>query len=197
VISVLPAPGADKPDASPASEKKPNIAVLPPPGGVKVAVLPPAASAPQPDLVAVTRELQGELRRVGCDPGAVNGKWSEDSRDALGQFNRRTGMKLDVQSASVDALDAVKGQRGRICPLVCGRGQRADGEQCIAIPAPPKAQPKKQAVREPAPRERARERARRAAPERRVAREAPARHQPAVRQEVSGSRPDRSSLGAD
>ncbi len=126
--------------------------------------------APQPDLVAVARDLQTELRRVGCDPGAVNGVWSANSRQALEQFNRRAGMDLETQVASLDAVDAVKGQRGRICPLVCGGGQRADGERCVAIPAPPKAQPKKQAVREPEPR------ARRAAPER----EAPTRRQPVV-----------------
>ena len=157
-IAVLPAPGSEKPQAA-----APNVALL-----------PPAAAPPEPDLGTVTRELQAELQRVGCDPGSVDGNWSRNSRQALEQFNRRAGMKLGTEVASVDALDAVKAQRGRICPLVCGGGRGADGERCVAIPAPQKAQPKKQAVREPEPR--ARERVRRAEP----VREAPVRRQPVV-----------------
>jgi hypothetical protein len=85
-------------------------------------------------------------------------------------------MNFSTEAASADALDAVKGQRGRICPLTCGSGQRSDGERCIAIPAPPKQQPKKAAREEPAPRKRVR---------REVAEDAPApRRQPVVREEA-------------
>ena len=28
-------------------------------------------------------------------------------------------MKLEVKTASTDALDAVKGKTGRVCPLIC------------------------------------------------------------------------------
>jgi hypothetical protein len=42
-------------------------------------------------------------------------------------------MKLDVKTASIDALDAVKGKAGRICPLVCESGYRADGDRCVKI----------------------------------------------------------------
>ncbi len=125
---------------SPAGPKR--IAVLPAPGQAAGSHCRGrsrrAAAARSPTSAAVARDLQTELRRVGCDPGAVNGVWSANSRQALEQFNRRAGMNLDTKVASVDALDAVKGQRGRICPLVCGSGQRADGERCVAIPAPPK-----------------------------------------------------------
>ena len=157
-IAVLPAPGSEKPQAA-----APNVAVL-----------PPAAAPPEPDLNSVTRELQAELQRVGCDPGSVDGNWSRNSRQALEQFNRRAGTKLGTEIASVDALETVKGQRGRICPLVCGSGQRATGDRCVAIPAAPKAQPKREAVRAPAPR--VRERVRQAEP----VREAPPRRQPVV-----------------
>jgi hypothetical protein len=42
-------------------------------------------------------------------------------------------MKLDAKTASVDALDAVKGKTGRICPLVFETGYRADGDRCVKI----------------------------------------------------------------
>ncbi len=161
-IAVLPSAQAEpeRQPESPAGAKR--IAVLPAPGSQQSAPVQNVVSAPPPaappsDPAVVTRDLQTELRRVGCDPGAINGVWSAGSRQALEQFNRRAGMNLLTQSASLDALDAVKGQRGRICPLVCGSGQRADGERCVAIPAPPKQQPKKAGVREePAPRKRVR-----------------------------------------
>jgi hypothetical protein len=58
--------------------------------------------------------LQSELRRVGCNAGAVDGNWNAASRRALDLFNKHAGMKLDVKMAGTDALDAVKGQTGRI-----------------------------------------------------------------------------------
>jgi len=165
-IAVLPSgqsesqPQQNAAPASPAGPKR--IAVLPAPGSQQAAPVENVVSAPPPaapaaDPAAVARDLQTELRRVGCDPGAINGVWSPSSQQALEQFNRRAGTKLEAKTASLDALDAVKVQRGRICPLTCGSGQRADGERCVAIPAQPKQQPRKAAVREePAPRKRVR-----------------------------------------
>lgn len=150
----------------PAVPPVPNVAVIPPSTGSKVAVLPPPDAAKpvveaKPDIRGLTRDLQTELKRVGCDPGAQDGNWSSKSVQALDQFNRRAGMKLDVKVATLGALDAVKGQRGRICPLICGRGERVEGDQCVAIPAEPKPV-KREASRppEPSPRERAKERVR-------------------------------------
>lgn len=38
-----------------------------------------------------------------------------------------------MKLASVDALDALKAKPGRICPLVCNFGFKADGDQCVKI----------------------------------------------------------------
>lgn len=166
-IAVLPAPNADQPGQRPAAvpppaEKKPaNIAVLPPPGGARVPE-PDEKPEAKPDLPAITRDLQTELRRVGCDAGRVDGNWSPKWHEALNDFNRRAGKKLEIKVASIDALDAVKEQRGRVCPLICGRNQHVEGDQCVANPVERKPPPRKEASRppEPSPRERARERAR-------------------------------------
>jgi uncharacterized caspase-like protein len=83
-----------------------------------------------PDLA---RALQTELRRVGCNAGDVDGNWTKASQKALDLFNKNAGMKLDVRTASADALDAVKARAGRICPLICDTGYRADGDRCIKI----------------------------------------------------------------
>jgi RND family efflux transporter MFP subunit len=77
--------------------------------------------------------LQQELRRVGCNPEAVDGNWNAASQRALELFNRYAGLKLDTKLASSDALDAVRSKTGRICPLVCKTGFQANGDQCTRI----------------------------------------------------------------
>jgi hypothetical protein len=138
----------------------------------QVAALPsPTETEPEPEIdnSAIARELQSELKRVGCDPGAPDGIWGPGSRAALEDFNRRADTDLDTRTATVSALETVRVQRGRICPLDCGSGQRADGNRCVAIPAAPQTPAKKQAVRPPERQRKAEPPARRATP--RVVRE--------------------------
>ncbi len=97
------------------------------------ALTPPADKSDQPTAVDLPRSLQAELRRVGCNTGAVDGNWNAASQRSLDLFNKHAGLKLDVKVASVDALDLVKGKTGRICPLVCDHGFKADGDRCARI----------------------------------------------------------------
>jgi uncharacterized caspase-like protein len=105
-----------------------------------IAALPPSdqpgpkASAPdQSGLQDIPRLLQSELKRVGCSVGEVNGEWNAPSRKALDSFNRNAGTKFDIRLASLDALDAVRGKSGRVCPLECDSGYRATGDHCVRI----------------------------------------------------------------
>jgi uncharacterized caspase-like protein len=96
--------------------------------------LPPApALAPQMDPSDIARLLQAHLKRVGCDPGSADGKWDDSSKRALDLFNRNANTSFDVKLASLDALDGVRSKPDRVCPLVCPKGQRADGDHCIQI----------------------------------------------------------------
>jgi uncharacterized caspase-like protein len=96
----------------------------------QVASLPPADA----DATANTvKALQTELRRVGCFTGNIDGSWKAPSQRALETFNKHAAMKLDVKLASLDAIDAVKGKTGRVCPLVCEHGFHADGGTCVKI----------------------------------------------------------------
>ena len=102
--------------------------------GTQIAALaPPASPEPSPKAESLNRQVQAELRRVGCHTGAINDDWGAAARRSLEQFNKRAGLKLDVKIASIDSLDAVKGKSGRICPLVCEHGYRAEGEKCVEI----------------------------------------------------------------
>jgi uncharacterized caspase-like protein len=95
----------------------------------------PLAAAPVPamDPGDVARLLQAHLKRVGCEPGNSDGKWDDKSQKALELFNKNASTKFDVKLASLDALDGVRAKTGRVCPLVCGRGQKADGDRCVQI----------------------------------------------------------------
>jgi uncharacterized caspase-like protein len=99
----------------------------------KLAALPSTDKPPEQAALDLPRALQSELRRVGCNTSAVDGNWSAASQKALDLFNKHAGMKLDARTASTDALDAVKGKTGRVCPLICDTGYRADGDRCVRI----------------------------------------------------------------
>jgi uncharacterized caspase-like protein len=77
--------------------------------------------------------LQDELRRVGCNTGAIDGDWNVASQRALELFNKHAGTRFDARIASADALNVVKGKTGRICPLICEFGYRAEGNGCFKI----------------------------------------------------------------
>lgn len=64
---------------------------------------------------------------------ADSGEWNAKSQRSLTLFNRYAGTKLDTKLASFDALDAIKDRSGRVCPLVCDHGFRADRDACVKI----------------------------------------------------------------
>jgi uncharacterized caspase-like protein len=113
-------------DAKAADEKKAMEEKL-------AALAPPTDNSDPPKAVDLPRSLQAELRRVGCNAGAVDGNWNAASQRSLDLFNKHAGVKFDVKIASVDALDAVKGKSNRVCPLICSYGFRADGDRCTKI----------------------------------------------------------------
>lgn len=101
----------------------------------KVAALPSPAPSPEPAQSSqeLAKSVQSELRRVGCLADEDNGEWSAKSQRSLARFNKYAGTKLNTALASSDALDAIKARSGRVCPLVCDHGFRADGNACVKI----------------------------------------------------------------
>jgi hypothetical protein len=104
------------------------------PADSAVATLSPANAKPAPQPPTdLPRQLQAELKRVGCKSGEIDENWSAAARKALSSFNANAGTKFDVKLASIDALDAVRARQGRVCPLECERGFRASGDACVKI----------------------------------------------------------------
>jgi uncharacterized caspase-like protein len=100
-----------------------------------VASLAPAEAPQQPTPSArerLARELQRELKRVGCDPGEFDGIWTHKSEMALQKFAVRTRLALHTDTPTPAALDAVMFQKARVCLPACAANEvEADGE-CVA-----------------------------------------------------------------
>jgi hypothetical protein len=107
--------------AEAAASQKTTTASLPP-GELAPAVAKPADDHPQADQ-KLARALQTELKRVGCDPGELDGVWGAKAKDALANFARLVKKTLPSDSPTSEALQAVLGQKGRICPLAAGKGR--------------------------------------------------------------------------
>jgi len=110
-----------------AEEKKQQLAKVTPSA---------ATDKPEPPQIDLPRALQAALRRVGCSTGAVNGIWDAGSQKALALFNRYAATKFRFGAASVEAFEAVKSRSGRVCPLICDQGYKADGNNCVRTSCP-------------------------------------------------------------
>jgi uncharacterized caspase-like protein len=105
-----------------------------PPGPVLSSVDPTASPKPTEAGPAETaRQLHTELHRLGCYLGAVDASWGRDSRTALERFNKQTGSHVETRVASLDALGVVRAKTGRVCPLECKHGYRAEDDACVKI----------------------------------------------------------------
>jgi uncharacterized caspase-like protein len=112
------------------AEAREQVAALATPDKRTTTVTPPA---PAMDPSDVARLLQAHLKRVGCDPGTLDGNWNDGSSKSLQQFNQNAGTNFNVKLASLDALDAVRTKTSRVCPLVCAKGQKAEDDKCVQI----------------------------------------------------------------
>ncbi|MGY8677097.1 caspase family protein [Bradyrhizobium sp. UFLA05-153] len=99
----------------------------------KVAAVAPTSSQPSLSPQEAAKLVQSELRRVGCLALPADGDWNTSSQRSLTLFNKYAGTKFDAKLASLDALDAIKAKQGRVCPLVCDHGFKADGDACVKI----------------------------------------------------------------
>jgi hypothetical protein len=102
-------------------------------------------AAPIPrDKEAIGRELQKELRRVGCYEGELNGAWTPSTRQAMNAFTDRVNASLPTDEPDSILLTMVRGYQDRVCgkPCPAGQGLGDDGRcvpNAILVRAAPKA----------------------------------------------------------
>ncbi len=71
----------------------------------------------EPDPRALALALQTELKRVGCEPGKLDGQWGRKGRTALTRFNTHAKMELAIAEPSRETIDAIKEKKIRVCPV--------------------------------------------------------------------------------
>ncbi|HRK18043.1 MAG TPA: hypothetical protein PK970_03735 [Hyphomicrobiaceae bacterium] len=76
-------------------------------------------------LAELTKAIQGELRRVGCYGGEVNGEWSDPTRKAMREFVERVNATLPVDQPDHILKMLVQGHPGNACAQAsCPSGQK-------------------------------------------------------------------------
>jgi hypothetical protein len=112
-----------------------------PPGSAPVVVTlaprsgdaaPSRAAAIPRDRDSLARELQKELRRVGCYEGELNGVWTPATRRAMKTFTDRVNATLPVDEPDAVLYVMVQSQQERVCGKPCpvDQGLSEDG-RCV------------------------------------------------------------------
>jgi hypothetical protein len=117
------APPASAPAAPAASPPPPGKAEgPPPPSPAPQAPQPPAEAAipappPPPGLKPeeVVIAVQTELKRVGCDPGVIDGAWGGWSREALAAFGHFAKVDFGKLAPTPEILELIKGKAEMVC----------------------------------------------------------------------------------
>ncbi len=101
---------------------------------VATPVPPPAAVPAQGADIQrrLAREIQAELKRVGCYTGRLDGTWGDRSRSAMTTFMARVNAQLPTTEPDVFLLSLIKGQKESVCGPECGRNEVVRGGRCVA-----------------------------------------------------------------
>ncbi len=100
----------------------------------------PQRDRPRPELV---RDIQRELKRVGCYPGDVDGEWGPGSRRAVQAFMERVNSTVPNDEPDLIQLTLVRGYSGVACAKPCpadrivsSSGRCMEGPIMATRPAP-------------------------------------------------------------
>jgi peptidoglycan hydrolase-like protein with peptidoglycan-binding domain len=129
-LSALVYPGQRTETASSAQE--PVVVTLPQRASEPAA--PRAVPTPR-DPISLTRQLQSELRRVGCYGGEISGVWTTRTRMAMKAFTDRVNATLPIDKPDHILLALVQGHQGTACGTSCPTGQvLGDDGRCLPGP---------------------------------------------------------------
>jgi hypothetical protein len=91
---------------------------------------PQFGAAPR-DVGSLARQLQKELKRVGCYDGIVNGEWTLGTQMAARAFIDRVNARLPVNRPDPILFALVEGYKDKVCGAPCPAGQNLSHEQCL------------------------------------------------------------------
>lgn len=80
----------------------------------------------------LTRDLQAELKRVGCYAGEITGSWSPATKSAMNAFMDRVNATLPIEEPDYILLTLVQGHAEIACGASCPFGQSMSGNgRCV------------------------------------------------------------------
>jgi len=123
------------PEARPESPAASAPAVVSLPNN-RASVRLPVTAQPKLGMLAtdrsqLARELQRELRRVGCYEGEINGGWTTSTKRAMKTFTERVNASLPIEEPDVVLLSLIQGQPDKVCAQPCPAGESAEGGRCV------------------------------------------------------------------
>jgi hypothetical protein len=90
------------------------------------------AGGPQLNGPALTRQIQRELKRIGCYQGSATGVWSPAVRQAMKDLTERTNASLPIEQPDPVLLAMAQSQGPGTCSASCPAGQaRAHNGRCL------------------------------------------------------------------
>ena len=81
--------------------------------------------------IELIRNLQRELKRVGCYQGEVDGDWGSGSRRAMSTFTERVNASLPFDEPDYILLTMVQGHAAQACGKTCPAGQSISDGKCV------------------------------------------------------------------
>ncbi len=91
-----------------------------------------AASGDYVASVELARQLQRELKRVGCYDGDADGDWKTASRRAMSAFLTKVNATLPTDQPDYILLTLLQGHADRACGVACPSGQAVSSNgRCI------------------------------------------------------------------
>jgi hypothetical protein len=81
--------------------------------------------------VELVRDLQRELKRVGCYDGSTDGQWTTRTKRAMGVFTDRVNAVLPLGQPDYVMLSLVRGQHSEVCGKTCPSGQALADDRCM------------------------------------------------------------------
>lgn len=119
-----PTPVAAAPERTPVpSFSAPVVVTLAQRPSEPAAPIPHRAGTLPRDRDAIGRELQKELKRVGCYEGELNGAWTPSTRQAMKAFTDRVNATLPTDEPDSILLTLVQAYQDKVCSKPCPVGQ--------------------------------------------------------------------------